>query len=175
MSKFLHNIRFIKTNEPGNIVGHYEYLSDPSCDCRKELAENLINDLDLSSSIIVYSNFEAKRVINNLEKSFPEFAAKLSLLIDRLVDLEIIIQKNCYHHDFHGSTSIKRTLPALVPDMSYSGMEIAEGDTAMASFAYLALGRYEDEEAEKVEKNLLSYCEQDTLAMVRLHQCLTEF
>jgi len=60
--------------------------------------------------------------------------------------------------------------------MSYDELEIAEGDSAMAAFAYLALGRYKKaREAESTKRNLLEYCKQDTLSMVRLHQQLVEY
>ncbi|GAJ04393.1 unnamed protein product, partial [marine sediment metagenome] len=72
-------------------------------------------------------------------------------------------------------TSIKVTLPVLVPEMSYDNLEIADGDSAMGAFAYLAIGKYEGREAETMERNLLDYCKQDTLAMVKLHQRLAEY
>ena len=90
-----------------------------------------------------------------------------------MVDLEAIIRKNFYHHEFHGSTSVKVTLPVLVPEMSYENLEIADGDSASAEFAYLAMGRYKNEaEAEQIRTNLLKYCAQDTMAMVKLHESL---
>jgi hypothetical protein len=92
-----------------------------------------------------------------------------------MVDLEAIIRKNFYHSDFHGRTSIKSILSGLIPDMSYDDLPIAEGDSAMAAFAYLALGQYEGEQIETVRSNLLDYCKRDTLAMVRLHARLAEF
>lgn len=158
----------------GTVDRHYEYLADPTKDCRLELTESLIKALQGPGSIVVYSNFE-KTVINSLAKYYPQLARKLEELIDRMVDLEAIIRKNFYHPDFHGSTSIKQTMPALVPDINYDGLSIADGDSAMASFAYLALGRYGNREAEDIKRNLLDYCKQDTFAMVRLHQVLTTY
>lgn len=99
----------------------------------------------------------------------------MSLLIGRLVDLEAIIRKNFYHPGFHGRTSIKRTLPVLVPGMSYDVLDIGDGYTAIAVFALLALGKYEDSEAETLKKQLQEYCKQDTLAMVTLHEQLLEY
>jgi len=164
-----------KCSELGQVIDHFEYLADPSKDCRKEFITNLNNDLKEEGSIVVYSNFE-KVIINNLGKLYPFFSPKLSSLVDRMIDLEAIIRGNFYHPDFHGSTSIKRTLPALVPDMSYEDLDIADGNSAMAAFAYLALGKYnEGIEAKSTKRNLLNYCKQDTLAMVRLHQKLIKF
>ncbi|MFQ5757097.1 MAG: hypothetical protein ACE5H7_13545 [Acidiferrobacterales bacterium] len=94
--------------------------------------------------------------------------------VARLVDLHRIIQKNFYQNDFHGSTSIKKVLPVLVPNMSYEALQIADGETAIAAFANLAKRKYEPEEAETTKEGLLNYCKQDTLAMVKLHARLDE-
>lgn len=163
-----------KCSNVGLVIKHLEYLADPSRDCRRELAENLINDLGEDGSIIIYSNFE-KAVINSLGRLYPDLSGKLNPLLERMIDLAAIIGKNYYHPDFHGRTSIKVVLPVVVPDMSYDEFEIADGDSAMAVFAYLALGKYEDREAEIMKGNLLDYCKQDTLAMVKLHQRLAEY
>ena len=69
-------------------------------------------------SVIVYSTFE-KTMINKLKELFPDLSQELDLIIERLVDLHKIIRDNYYHPDFHGSTSIKKVLPILVPEMSY--------------------------------------------------------
>ncbi len=159
---------------PGRITAHLEYLADPKRDCRKALAERLLHDLSEKGSIVAYSPFE-KTIINKLSEQFPELSSALQALIDRIVDLEAIIRKHFYHPDFHGSTSIKKTLPVLVPDMSYDGLEIANGDTAMSAFALMAQGHYGDGEIETLRKNLLDYCRQDTLAMVRLHERLLDY
>jgi len=92
-----------------------------------------------------------------------------------MVDLEAIIRQYFYHPGFRGSTSIKRVLPALVPGMSYAGMAIGDGDTAMAAFASLAHGRYAGEEEGAVRAQLLAYCAQDTMAMIRLHEALLAY
>ena len=107
---------------------------------------------------------------------YPDLKDKLDILIERIVDLEAIIRKNFYHPDFHGRTSLKQTLPILVPELAYDTLEIADGNSASATFAYLALGKYaEGEEAESVKQNLFEYCKQNTIAMVKLHEKLYEF
>ena len=163
-----------KCSGVGEVVDHLEFLSDPSCDCRKNLAEQLIHDLGDKGSIVVYSNFE-KTIINSLAKLYPDLAKVLNLIINRFVDLNAVILKNLCHPDFHGSTSIKVTLPVLVPQLSYDDLEIRDGDTAVATFAYLALGKFIGNEAELAKKNLLKSCERDTLAMVELHRQLSKY
>lgn len=163
-----------KCSEPGCVIDHFEYLADPTKDCRRELAENLINHLKGKGSIIVYGNFE-KNIVTGLSRVYQDLSRGLNSLVDRMIDLEAIIRKNYYHPDFHGSISIKSTLPVLVPDISYDDLEIADGDSAMAAFAFLARGKYDDREAEIMKRNLLEYCKRDSLAMVRLHQQLVEY
>lgn len=158
----------------GEVTSHSQYLSDHTKDSRLELARQLIEDLPGNGSIIVYSNFE-KTMINGLATEFPSLAPSLTSLVERIVDLQEIITKNFYHPNFGGSVSLKNTVPALAPDMSYAHLSIGEGETAMATYAYLAMGRYDGESAEAERQNLLRYCKQDTLAMVKLHQRLDEF
>ena len=161
-------------SDPGHVTDHISYFTDPTHDSRGELAERLIHDLKGNTSIIVYSTFE-KQVINRLAALYPHMASDLQTLADRLVNLEAILRKNVYHPAFHGSTSLKMTQPALVLELSYEALKIASGSDAMAAFAYLAMGRYEDpNEADSVKNDLVEYCSQDTLAMVRLHQRLVD-
>ncbi|MEW6034059.1 MAG: DUF2779 domain-containing protein [Chloroflexota bacterium] len=161
-----------KCSDVGKVVTHKEFLSDHRKDDRRRLAESLIRDVETKGSIITYSTFE-RTTINALAERYPDIGPRLSGLLERIIDLEAIVRQNFYHPEFHGSTSIKRTLPALVPDMSYDGLEIGDGDSASAAFAYLALGRWKTQaEIEAVRQDLLRYCEQDTLAMVKLHERL---
>jgi len=161
-----------KCEDVGKVLEHRDLICDHRKDSRRELAENLIRDIENEGSIISYSSFE-KTTINNLANLYFDLSDRLNALVNRIIDLEAIIRQNFYHPDFHGSTSIKVTLPVLVPEMSYDELQIREGGSASAAFAYLALGKYEGEEGEKVKRDLLTYCAQDTMAMVRLHENLS--
>lgn len=161
-------------SESGCVVDQHRFIGDPSKDSRRDLAESLAEALGEEGSIVVYSGFE-KQVINSLIALFPDLTDVLSSLVERLFDLEGGIKRHLYHPGFHGRTAIKTTLPALVPDMSYEGLRFQDGGDAMAAFAYLATGRYADpKEADSVKNDLVEYCSQDTLAMVRLHQRLVD-
>lgn len=160
--------------EPGEAAAHREYLADPSRDCRRELAERLLEDLEGSGSILVYSRFE-QRVIGGLARLFPDLTEPLHGLIPRLVDLERMIRRGISHPDFLGRSSIKKTLPALVPQMGYGELPIAEGAAALAAFARMAKGRVPEEEIPALREDLLRYCRRDTLGMVKLHQALIQY
>ena len=81
-----------------------------------------------------------------------------------------MINRGLYHPEFHDSTSIKRTLPVIVPSMSYGGLNIADGGTASVMFARMARGDTNQDDVEQIRNDLLDYCKQDTLAIMRLHE-----
>ena len=157
----------------GKIIRHIDYLADPHRDCRRELAERLIVDLKGEGSIITYSSFE-KTIISKLSKTFTDLSDELQSLIERIVDLEQCIK--CVNHpEFCGRTSIKIVLPVLVPDLSYEGLEIGNGDVALVTFAMMAQGKMGADEMKRKRAALLEYCKRDTLAMVKLHELLHGF
>jgi len=154
-------------------VSHSEYLADATKDCERELAEALIDKLGQHGSIMVYSSFEQTR-ITALRNAFADLADALNSIIARLVDLHPLVADYVYHPDFRGSFSIKKVLPALVPDLSYAELDVADGDTAITRFARMARGEVPPAEIGVTRQQLLDYCKLDTLAMVRLHEALLE-
>jgi len=91
-------------------------------------------------------------------------------LLDRLKDLHAMIRTSYYHPGFHGSFSLKAVLPALVPDMTYGNLEIQEGQLAGLEYLKMIDPSLSTDKKEKIGKNLLAYCGQDTLAMVKLRE-----
>ena len=159
---------------PGNEIDHRSYLAESTRDCRRELAEKLLTDTDNLRSLVVYSSYE-KTVLIGLGKLFPDIKSDLDDLVTRLFDLEKAFKEGYYNPGFRGRTSIKRTLPALVPDMNYESLEIGEGDTAIAAFARMARNECDSQhEEDTIRQALSSYCKQDTLAMVKLHEKLLD-
>jgi len=150
---------------------HSEYLADATKDCERELAEALIEALGQRGSIIVYTAFEQTR-IKALRDELPGLAGPLQAILDRLVDIELIVADHVYHPDFRGSFSIKKVLPALVPGLSYAGLDVADGDTAIMRFARMARGEVSGAAVGVTRQQLLDYCKMDTLGMVRLHETL---
>jgi len=151
---------------------HSEYLADSAKDCQEELAEALIDALGQQGSIIVYSSFEQTRV-KALLAAFSDLAGPLQAILNRLVDLHSVISDYVYHPDFRGSFSIKKVVPALVPDLSYKDLAVRDGDTAITRFARMARGEITAPEIESTRQQLLDYCKLDTFAMLRLHEALS--
>ncbi len=105
---------------------------------------------------------------------FPDLAVALQEILDRIIDILVVIQDHIYHPDFRGSYSIKKVLPALVPELSYKSLEIADGETAITRFARMARGEISGEQVPVTRRQLLAYCKLDTLAMVKLHETLLQ-
>jgi hypothetical protein len=58
-------------------------------------------------------------------------------------------------------------LPVLT-DISYDDLEVGNGWVATQLLQQIALGTIDKNDYQSVRQNLLSYCEQDTRAMVRI-------
>src|SRR5439155_1313267 len=78
----------------------------------------------------------------------PALAKELQRIEKKLVDLLPLVRNHVYHPDFGGSFSIKRTLPALVPGLSYADLRIGEGETATLELMRLMF----DEELQPAER-----------------------
>jgi hypothetical protein len=67
-----------------------------------------------------------------------------------------------------GSASLKSVLPAFVPDLTYEGLAIANGEIASITYNRCIRGLVPDEEKAQIFEDLREYCKLDTLAEVRL-------
>jgi hypothetical protein len=157
--------------EPGAEPEHHEFLATDASDPRREFFSSLCHALGETGSIVVYSSFESQR-LSELAAWLPEHAAPINAIQARLFDLLPVVREHAYHPAFAGSYSIKSVLPALVPEMTYEGMQVANGQDAGLAWESLVRGRLDSGERERIREALLAYCALDTLAMVRLLDAL---
>ena len=150
---------------------HHWFLHEGSEDPREQLTACLLEAIPAQGTLLAYSNYEAT-VMKGLAEAFPQYEVRLMGLCDRVVDLLQIIRGNYYHPEFHGSFSIKSVLPALAPDLAYDDLEIPDGLAASASYAQLIAGEAPQPDRDQIRAALLSYCERDTEAMVRIFETL---
>jgi hypothetical protein len=61
---------------------------------------------------------------------------------------------------------------ACVHIYRYAGMAVSDGAQAASHYSRLAEGTLAPDETARMRKELLEYCELDTLAMVELHRAL---
>ncbi len=152
---------------------HREFLHEGTGDPRPSFIESLIDAAGDTGSIVVYSSFENSR-LNDLAAAFPEHRDAIAAIQARLFDLMKTVQAHVRHPECLGSASIKAVLPALVDDLSYDGLGIAEGGTASLRYLQVVTGQLPADECVTVFADLREYCGTDTLAMVRLLEVLRE-
>ncbi len=155
--------------QPGAKLTHQEFLATPPGDPRPKLIEHMLEDLGETGSIVVHhAGFETER-IRELAAFSPAHRDVFMAMLGRIADTEIPFKRYWYlHPGLKGRSTIKVVLPTLVPELSYEGMEIADGLAAAFSFEDMYEGTVVGDAAEIVRKNLIDYCRLDTLAMVRI-------
>ncbi|PIU28944.1 MAG: DUF2779 domain-containing protein [Candidatus Hydromicrobium americanum] len=159
---------------------HYDFLAEGAEDSREELLLNLRKKIGETGSIIVYYESFEKGVLKELAEAFPDYSQWTTSILTRIVDLyKPFGNFHYYHSSQKGSASIKNVLPAIT-DLSYEGMEIAEGMSASIYFLYIC-GNYDTgescptkEEVEKVRKSLIKYCRMDTGGMIHILRALVK-
>lgn len=156
--------------EPGAELEHYEYLHNESgTDPRPGLIKKLIETIGDTGSVIVYNQIFEQGRNTEMAQDFPEYAEQLMAINERMLDLLIPFRaRGLYRPCQNGSASIKQTLPAFVPEMSYENLGIHNGDEASKNFMDFMTGKQTPEQTKEMMANLHEYCGQDTMAMVRL-------
>jgi len=147
---------------------HSEYLHEDLSDPRPPLVDALLATIGAQGSVVAYHVPFERMILKELARDLPHHGPTIGAIIDRFWDLRDVFTGPYQDASFEGSTSIKKILPVLCPDMTYDGMPVPDGTTAMAVWEDVVHGRSSDPERQLDE--LRAYCEQDTLAMVRLHE-----
>ena len=152
---------------PEGKLKHREHLSLGKEDPARSLLAKLQTDIGPTGSVLVWNkSFEMTRN-KELAELYPVAADFLNDLNELIYDLaDSIIEGFYVHPQFKGSWSIKNVLPVLVPNLSYHSLAIKKGDEAMIAWWKLVNQQYKN--PEKITANLLSYCELDTRAMVKI-------
>ena len=167
---FQYSIHYIE--EDGGELFHKDFLAKEGSDPRKNLTEKLVQDIPEGVCVIAYNSGFEKSVIQKLAELLPDYSEHLMDIHKNALDLMLPFQKKHYYtREMQGSHSIKKILPALVPDSSYDGMEIADGRQASSRYAELSFVDCSIEK-EKIRCDLLKYCKQDTQSMVDVLECL---
>ena len=173
---FQYSLHYIESE--GGELKHKEFLAEHGKDPRRELAERLCADIPMNVCVTAYNMSFEKTRIKELAAIYTDLEEHLMNIYDNIYDLMIpFSQKEYYLKEMRGSYSIKYVLPALCPDdpaLNYANLEdVHNGVEASHSFA--VLGDMDEDERERIRKNLLEYCKLDTFAMVKVWEKLKEF
>jgi hypothetical protein len=148
---------------------HIAFLDLSGNDPTGRFASELIAGCEGTGPIFVYNaGFEMAR-IKELADRVPHFSQELLALNERVVDLLPVVRRRYYHPEQKGSWSIKSVLPSVAPDLEYNSLDgVQDGGMAMDAYLEAISADVSAERRSEIERQLLSYCELDTLAMVRI-------
>jgi predicted RecB family nuclease len=158
--------------KPGETPKHEEFLQLENTDPRAPFAETLWQSIRDAGTVVVYSSFEISRLKDLDAEGIPYGQELVSKLTSTGFDLLKSVKDHVYHPQFNGSFSVKKVLPALVPELSYDNLPIHDGDTASLRFLEMQGFRPTPQTPHEIAANLLEYCSLDTLAMVKIFDCL---
>jgi hypothetical protein len=153
---------------PDGTVRHEEFLSLDGADPRRSCAEALCALIPGEGAVIAYwASFEREQVLA-LADAFPDLAAKLRSIAERIVDLHPVARQHWYHRDQRGSWSIKHVLPTVAADLDYSSLDVKDGGEAQDAYLKAICPDCTEEERKILAQQLKDYCGRDTWAMVVL-------
>ena len=151
-------------------VTHHAWLAEGPGDPRPALAERVVAACAGARTVVAYNAPFERRCLEQLADVVPRLATPLSEIAARAIDLLPIVRNHVYHPDFGGRFGLKNVLPALVPELRYDGLTIADGQSASLELVRLLFQGdvMEPEARERVRNDLLRYCHQDTWGLVEV-------
>ncbi len=170
---FQYSLHIIR--EDGGEVEHHAWLTAADEDNPSAgLLTSLLAALPEGGAIITWNKVFESHILGEMGERFRKLASQVKEVRERLVDLMVPFRnRDVYDWQMYGSASLKSVLPALIPELSYDGLEIADGGAAAS--AWLRMRETWDlAEREAISRKLLEYCHLDTLAMVRILEWLRE-
>ena len=154
---------------------HYSYLAKDFKDPSPGLLGVLAKVLGDKGSIVVWNAMFEGGCNNEMGERYPEYKNFMESVNSRLFDLMMIFKKGFFvHKDFDASSSLKKVLPVVVPELSYGGLDIQEGGTATNKWREMIDPTASADDKKVIYDNLIEYCELDTLAMVKILEKLEE-
>lgn len=159
---------------PDGELEHIEYLHEEMTDPAEHVAKLLEEHIKPGGTVIAWhKSFEAG-VNAEIGERIPTYADFFKNVNGYLYDLKDIFQDQHYvHHDFKGSASLKKVLPAIT-DVSYDNLGIQDGGLAADAWWKMLSPATPKQEAEQIAKDLKIYCGVDTYAMYAIWKHLQE-
>jgi hypothetical protein len=157
-----------RLDSPGGPLHQDAFIAPADAEPIGAFGAALLEATGTEGSVLVYNVDSEQLILDQVEGDHPQWSVQIEALRKRLVDLIVPFSRQYIRIPSIGNKlSLKYTLPALVPEMSYATLAIAGGDEA--NQAYCAMRASTDPAfIEATRAALLAYCEVDTLAMVRI-------
>ena len=156
--------------EDGSLT-HFEYLLD-TMKMPLDMFQAMRDFTSITGTFISWhASFEIGRNKDIIEW-LPQLTNYLTYINEHTFDLETIFKMDYIDYRFHGSSSIKKVQPIIVPHLSYSALDVNNGTMALDTWGRMVLDVCFIEDIEKTRQALLAYCKLDTFAMVEIYRVL---
>ena len=150
-------------------LDHNEYL-EREARLPDQLLAKLSADIGCEGSVVSWHASFEKTQNKEMARLFPDYSGFLADLNDQMSDLEDVFKADYVDASFDGSTSIKKVLPVICPELSYKELDVQDGASAMDAWQKMVSA--EGEESDQIASALLRYCKLDTFAMVEIYRFL---
>ncbi|HET7025913.1 MAG TPA: DUF2779 domain-containing protein [Gemmatimonadales bacterium] len=149
---------------------HFEWMATGPGDPRPEMARRVVEACRDTDIVVAFNAGFEKRCLQLLAEAAPASADELNGIVVRLKDLADPVRKGMYHPEFYGGYGLKVVVAALVPELAYADLEVAEGATASNLLMRLMFNEpaLTPDEARTTTSQLREYCGRDTQVMVKL-------
>lgn len=166
----------VHTMHEDGTVTHRGYLAPSITDPRPAVAAELAEALRDSETILAWNASFERRCLDTLAEASPPHAEALRRARDKVHDLLPVVRAHLYHPDFRGSFSIKVVAAALLPHLSYDGLEVRDGQAASFMLERLLCRPHElgQDDCDRLRQALETYCTRDTEVMVALFRLLVD-
>ena len=163
----------IHTMQKDGSIKHFEFLAE-ALELPNKLVDFMRSSTGASGTFISWhASFEISRN-KDMMTMVSGSESYLEYMNTHMFDLEDVFKLDYVDSRFHGSTSIKKVLPVLLPELSYNDLEVQNGTMALDTWGRMVLDPNFVEDKKETRKNLLSYCELDTWAMIEMYRVLIE-
>jgi hypothetical protein len=159
---------------PGDEPIHRDFLHVGRGDPTSDFVNSLREHITPFGSVIAWNKGFECHVNDSAAHRYSPAREYLVELNDRFYDLMDIFSKQLFvHRDLCGSVSIKKVLPVLAPELSYSNLGIHDGATASLTWSKIISGELDAQECARLRANLRDYCALDSYGMYAIWRALT--
>ena len=153
---------------------HEEYLDTSGNAPMRTCAESLLEVIRKEGPIFAYGSYE-KTVLNALIARYLRSCRRPAQIEGTTRGSPSTVRGTYYHPDMRGSWSIKNVLPTMVPHLGYGSLgDVQDGSAAGTAYLQIINPEIDAAERRRLVRELLAYCEHDTLAMVELVKYLSK-
>ncbi len=153
---------------------HRDFLHSGRGDPTSDFLNSLREHVSPFGSVIAWNKAFECHVNDSVARRCSPEREYIIELNDRFYDLMDIFSKQHFvHRDLCGSVSIKKVLPVLTPELSYSNLGIQDGAVASLTWGRIISGEIDDQECARLRANLRDYCALDSYGMYAIWRALT--